>query len=92
MEPKIVKVIPRIDGMTAKNFDEQLKATLEDGTENLVLDMDDTVYVSSAGLRVFLSTQKAINARGGSMVLRNVKQQIFEVFEVTGFAGVLTIE
>ncbi len=54
--------------------------------------MDETTYISSVGLRAFVSAQKKINKTGGSMVLTHVKPCILEIFEVTGFAGVLTIE
>ena len=50
--------------------------------------MDETTYISSVGLRAFVSAQKKINKTGGSMVLTHVKPCILEIFEVTGFAGV----
>ena len=58
----------------------------------LVVDMEDTTYISSVGLRAFVSAQKKLNKSGGTMVLTHVKPCILEIFEVTGFAGVLTIE
>lgn len=54
--------------------------------------MEDTTYISSVGIRAFVSAQKKLNKTGGSMVLTHVKPCILEIFEVTGFAGVLTIE
>jgi anti-sigma B factor antagonist len=56
-----------------------------------VLDFSDLEYVSSAGLRVILKAQKLMNARG-SMKLVNVNETIMEVFDITGFADILTIE
>lgn len=61
------------------------------GVEKLVLDMKELDYLSSAGLRVLLSAQKIMNKQG-SMVVRNVNEVIMEIFEVTGFCDVLTIE
>ena len=77
--------------MTAPKLDASLKEALAGGETELVIDMDETTYISSVGLRAFVSAQKKINKTGGSMVL-NVKPCILEIFEVTGFAGVLTIE
>ena len=91
-EEYVVRTIPRIDTVTAPKFEEEVKALFAEKKTNLVFDLEDTVYVSSAGLRVFLFAQKKVNAAGGSMVLRNVKPQVMEIFEVTGFSGILTFE
>lgn len=71
----------------------QLEAELKDlsGVTELVLDFAALEYLSSAGLRVLLSTQKTMNKQG-RMVIRNVNETIAEVFEITGFANILTIE
>ena len=58
---------------------------------DLVFDLANLTYISSAGLRVLLSAQKAMNKKG-TMVLRNVKPEIMEIFEITGFSSILTIE
>ena len=59
--------------------------------ESLVLDFSKLEYISSAGLRVLLSAHKAMSAKGG-MKVKNVNEIVREVFEVTGFADILTIE
>lgn len=61
------------------------------GIKELVLDFAGLEYLSSAGLRVLLAAQKVMN-RQGSMVVKNVNETIMEIFEVTGFVDVLTIE
>ena len=91
-EQVIITTMPRIDTVTAPKFEAEVKALFAEGTTDLVMDLENTVYVSSAGLRVFLFAQKKVNAAGGSLVLRNVKPQIMEIFEVTGFSGILTFE
>ncbi len=80
----------RLDTTTAPQLDQELKASLEGVTE-LVFDFSQLAYVSSAGLRVLLSTQKVMNVQG-SMVVKNVNQDVMDIFEVTGFSDILTIE
>lgn len=80
----------RLDTTTAPELEAVLQSSLGDVTE-LVLDFGQLVYLSSAGLRVILSAQKRMNAQG-KMVIRQVNDTIMEVFEITGFADILTIE
>lgn len=85
-----VAIAGRLDTVTAPDLEEQLNGAL-DGVETLVMDLADLDYVSSAGLRVLLSAQKTMNKQG-SMKLINVKSEIMEIFDVTGFSDILTIE
>lgn len=85
-----VKVEGRLDTTTAPELEGELKASL-DGIDNLELDFTNLEYLSSAGLRVLLATQKTMNTQG-KMVVKNVNDTIMEVFEVTGFVDILTIE
>lgn len=80
----------RLDTTTAPQLEAEVVSNL-DGVKKFVLDMNKLVYVSSAGLRVLLKAQKIMNKQG-SMVIRNVKDEIKEIFEVTGFDELLTIE
>ena len=80
----------RLDTTTAPQLERELKEIL-DGTDSLVFDFSDLAYISSAGLRVLLSAQKVMSKKG-KMVIRNVNDTIMEVFEVTGFTDILTIE
>ncbi|MCI8563120.1 MAG: STAS domain-containing protein [Lachnospiraceae bacterium] len=80
----------RLDTTTAPQLEGELKNGL-DGVESLVLDFKELEYLSSAGLRILLAAQKTMNKQG-KMVIRNVNEVIQEVFEVTGFADILTIE
>ena len=81
----------RIDTMTAPEAQEAL-LPMADEYENLTLDFDKVSFVSSAGLRVLLMLQKKCNAQGREMKLVHVKQSIMEVFDMTGFSGMLHIE
>jgi len=80
----------RLDTTTAPQLDAEVQNSLGGVTE-LVLDFANLEYISSAGLRVLLSAQKVMNKQG-SMVIRNVNETIAEVFNITGFNDVLTIE
>ena len=80
----------RLDTTTAPQLEAELKASL-DGITELNLDFEKLAYLSSAGMRVLLAAQKVMN-RQGSMVIRHVNETIQEVFEVTGFIDILTIE
>ena len=80
----------RLDTTTAPQLEAELKANLP-GVEHLVLDCAALDYLSSAGLRVLLAAQKQMNKQG-DMVVRSVNETIAEIFEVTGFGDILTIE
>ena len=81
----------RIDTTTAPALGGALKRSVPSDVKTLVLDFAKVEYISSAGLRVLLAAQKVMKKQG-SMVVRNVNEAIMEVFEVTGFADILTIE
>ena len=79
----------RLDTVTAPELEAELKDSL-DPVKELVLDMADLEYISSAGLRVLLTAQKNMNQKG-SMKLINVNETVMEIFDVTGFVDILTI-
>ena len=80
----------RLDTQTAPELENELDAVLS-GINELVFDMTNLEYVSSAGLRVILKAQKVMNTQG-SMKLTGVNDSIMEVFDITGFLDILTIE
>ena len=80
----------RLDTTTAPQLENELKKSL-DGVKKLTFDFKALEYISSAGLRVLLSSQKQMN-RQGEMVIKNVNSDIMEIFDVTGFSDILTIE
>lgn len=85
-----VKVSGRLDTTTAPELEAELKSSL-DGIEDLCIDFAELEYISSAGLRVLLSAQKTMNKQG-KMAVTNVNETIMEIFEVTGFSDILTIQ
>ena len=80
----------RLDTLTAPELEAELNKAL-DGAESLIMDFSKLEYISSAGLRVLLSAHKSMSAKGG-LKIRNVNEIVNEVFEVTGFSDILTIE
>ena len=86
----IIEIVGRLDTITAPALDKTIAEDIAD-TKNLVLDVKNMEYISSAGLRVFLSAQKKMQ-KIGSMKVVNVCEEVMEVFEMTGFADILVIE
>ncbi len=80
----------RLDTVTAPQLEGELRSAVS-GISELVFDFGALDYVSSAGLRVLLSAQKVMNKQG-DMIIRNVKSEIMEIFEITGFVDILNIE
>ena len=85
-----IRLRGRLGTATAPQLEGELKTSLA-GVQKLVLDLEELEYISSAGLRVLLSTQKTMKKQG-SMVVRHVSPIVMEVFEMTGFSDFLTIE
>ena len=83
-------IVGRLDTTTAPQLEAELKQSVN-GVQTLIMDFADLEYLSSAGLRVILAAQKVMNKQG-EMILKNVNETINEIFEVTGFIDILTIE
>jgi len=89
-EETIIKIVGRLDTITAPSLDKTINEDIGD-VQNLVLDIKDMEYISSAGLRVLLAAQKKMQ-KIGSMKVTGVCEEVMEVFEMTGFADILVIE
>lgn len=81
----------RLDTTTAPQLEKALQENL-DGIHSITFDFAGIEYISSAGLRVLLSAQKQMNAASGVMKLIHANETVMEVFDITGFADILTIE
>ena len=81
----------RLDTTTAPQLEAEFRQSITDAITLLELDFAKLEYLSSAGLRLILAAQKTMNKQG-KMVIRHVNETIMEVFEVTGFIDILTIE
>ena len=89
-EETVIELVGRLDTTTAPALDQTINGDIGD-TKNLVINLKGLEYISSAGLRVLLGAQKKMQ-KIGSMKVTNVCEAVMEVFEMTGFADILTIE
>lgn len=87
----VLTLAGRLDTITAPGFQQALLAAIEE-RRDVVIDFAAISYVSSAGLRALLIGQKSISKHKHQMILRHVCREILDVFEITGFASILTIE
>ena len=86
----VIELVGRLDTNTAPALDKTIGEDIQD-SENLVLDLKGLEYISSAGLRVLLAAQTKMQ-KNGSLKITNVCAEIMDVFEMTGFSDILTIE
>ena len=86
----MLQLIGRMDTTTAPEL-EEIIGSCEGNVSEMIMDMEQLEYISSAGLRVILKAQKMMN-RQGKLILKNVNEAIGEIFEITGFIDILTIE
>lgn len=100
MEVKITKqskevlaiLIGRMDTPAAQEFAPQLEALEEDAGGTVVLDCKELTYISSSGLRIFLTLRKAAAEKGGKIIVRSINDEIRSVFMMTGFLNLFEIE
>lgn len=85
-----VAIKGRLDTTTAPQLEAELKSSL-DGVKELIFDIKELEYISSAGLRVLLTAQKTMNKQG-KMTVTGASKAVMEIFEVTGFVDILNIE
>ena len=81
----------RLDTTTADQFQKDIEIVMEGENPDITLDCKDMEYTSSQGLRMFLMLQKSVNARGGKLVMKDMKPQVKEVFDITGFSNIIKI-
>lgn len=86
----VIALEGRLDTTSAPQLEDSIKGSLA-GIEMLIMDFTGLEYISSAGLRILLSTQKVMNKQG-KMVIRNANDVVKEVFDMTGFSDILTLE
>lgn len=88
----IVKIIGRIDTATSPEFEKKIAPILAGDMKNVVIDCQEFDYISSTGLRLFLVLQKMATAKNGNLLIRNMKDDIKNVFNMTGFTALFKFE
>lgn len=88
----VVDIIGRLDTNTAPELEPKVEKFFDQDIETLTFDFSNLEYVSSAGLRVILGTSKMANSGGINFKIRNVNDEVMEVFEITGFLDILNVE
>lgn len=89
--PTVFALVGRLDTNTSPQLEEYANELFENGKLNIVVDMTECDFVSSAGLRVIVAMQKRV-VNDGSLVFRGVQSDVMDVFEMTGFSKILTFE
>ena len=90
VDETVLEIVGRLDTITAPALEKTIHENFGE-IKSLILDFKQLEYISSAGLRVLLSAQKKLQ-QNGTMKLKNVREEVMDVFEMTGFADILTIE
>jgi len=87
----VVSVTGKLDAVSAGDYEKTVSQLIADGKTRFVVDFANLTYISSAGLRVLLSTAKQLKPKGGIVVFANLQDNVREVFEMTGFSSILGI-
>lgn len=87
----LVKLAGRVDTTNADQFQKDLSPLMDDTNPNIEIDCTNMDYTSSQGLRLFLMLQKNVSAKNGKLILTNMKPQVKEVFDITGFSNIIKI-
>ncbi|SMD05288.1 STAS domain-containing protein [Sporomusa malonica] len=90
-EITVVTILTRVDANSAKAVETKMSELLSGGTKKIVCNFSQNEYISSAGLRVFLSVLKTMRKSGGSIALCSLRPQVSEVFDMAGFIPLFTI-
>lgn len=85
------RVTGRLDTTNSEEFEKKMAPLLEGGNPDIEMDCSELEYISSSGLRLFLTLQKSVNARGGKLIILNMQSAIKDIFNMTGFSRIMTI-
>lgn len=88
---RIIQLVGRLDAQTSSLVEDNLKAELDAGNKFFAIDLSETSYISSAGLRVFLLILKTVKSRSGLMLLLKPRANVLDVLEMSGFARIFMV-
>ena len=88
----VVKLLGNLDTNTAPDAEEEINKSLDEGTQKMIINLEQTNYVSSAGLRIFLATAKKITASGGVLKLCGANDVVQEILAISGFSTILDVK
>ncbi len=91
-EQTVLQLVGLLESNSAVQLENAVTKVLEEDVANVCLDMEQLEYTSSKGLRIILSLQKGLQAKGGNLTLRHIQPAVKEVFEVTGFTDFMDIQ
>lgn len=87
----VISLSGQLDTLTSVEFEKVVSEILKGNAEKVVLDGSELTYISSAGLRLLLTLQKGMKNKNGCFHLKNIRPEIMEIFNLTGFSSILTI-
>lgn len=87
----VVSVVGKLDAVSAADYQKAVEQLIADGKTRFIVDFAALTYISSAGLRVLLSTAKQLKPKGGVVLFANLQDNVREVFDMTGFSTILGI-
>lgn len=88
----VLKIIGRVDTATSAEFEKAIAPILQSDMQLVIVDCKEFEYISSTGLRLFLTLQKNANSKGGKLILKEMNADIKSVFDMTGFTALFTFE
>lgn len=88
----VIKITGNLDTNTAPEAENKINEMINDGKDKMIVDLNETGFVSSAGLRVFLSTAKQITAKGGAVKFCNANEVVQEILDISGFSSILDVK
>lgn len=89
---QVIQINGNLDTSTSPKAETQINEMINNGELKMIIDLSDTGFVSSAGLRVFLSTAKQITAKGGAVKFCGANEVVQEILDISGFSGILDVK
>lgn len=85
-------IVGKLDRSTSLGFSDDMEKIVDESVDEIVIDLKDAIYISSAGLRIILALEKKMENSDGNLTIRNIPDMIMEVFVETGLSDILTLE